>query len=125
MTMEPIEKPAVVTVVQLLMLQNAAIWLVLALWYLKPLFEDGSSLSNFAWILSGMMLANALVMLFLAWGIAQRRRKLYFLALAVLAANIVLTVTDEFGLLDLIVLILALIIVVLMVGARPQFMPAQ
>jgi peptidoglycan/LPS O-acetylase OafA/YrhL len=64
-------------------------------------------------------------MLFLAWGVAKRRRKLYYLALAVLAANIVLTATDEFGLFDLIVPIIALVMVVLMVGSRSRFMPTR
>jgi hypothetical protein len=123
--MDTIEKPAVATVIQLLMLLNAAIWLFLAVWYLKPLFEDGGSLSNFARIVSGLMFANALVMLFLAWGVAKRRRAFYYLALAILAVNIVLTVTDEFGSVDLMVLILALVISVLMVRARSEFLPAQ
>ncbi|MGB3716967.1 MAG: hypothetical protein WA996_21305 [Candidatus Promineifilaceae bacterium] len=123
--MDTTKKPAVVIAVQLLLLLNAAIWLFLAVWYLKPLFDDVGSFSNSSWIVSGLMFANALVMFFLAWSVAKKRRRFYYLALAVLAANIVLTVTDEFDLFDLIVLTLALVIVVLKVGARSQFMPAR
>jgi uncharacterized membrane protein YjdF len=93
----------------------------LAVWYQ---IDDIRSLSNSAWIISLLMLANAMIMLFLAIVTARRRRGFYYLTLAVLAVNLLLTVTDEFGLLDLIVLILALAIVLLMVGARSQFMPS-
>ncbi len=54
-----------------------------------------------------------------------RRRVWYYFALAVLAVNIVLTVTDQFGAFDLATLLLDLILLGLLVITRAQYLAAQ
>ncbi|MBP6470897.1 MAG: hypothetical protein KBE23_14785 [Chloroflexi bacterium] len=46
----------------------------------------------------------------------------FYVALAVLLVNIVLTVTDQFGLFDLLTLLLDLIILALLLAGRRQFL---
>jgi hypothetical protein len=118
-----LKSPNVVTVSQLLLILNAAVWLVLGAWYLIPLFGEVGGPAISAWILTGLMLANALAMLLLAWGIVKRRRLVYYLALALILVNILLSVTDEFGPLDLVSLMLGLAILVLLVAGRRQYLP--
>jgi hypothetical protein len=113
----------VVTAVQALFVLNAVIWIFLGALYLWQFSSDSGGLSYADWIVAGLMFANALAMLLLALIIGKRRRIYYFLALAVLAVNILLTVTDEFGLLDLVVLLLGLAILVLLVGGRRRYLP--
>jgi hypothetical protein len=71
------------------------------------------------------MYVNAFVMMFIAWGIGRRQRAYYYLALAVILANILLTITDEFGLFDLIVLLLNLAILFLLLAGRSNYLPPK
>jgi uncharacterized membrane protein YhaH (DUF805 family) len=46
------------------------------------------------------------------------RRPFYYLALAVMAINIILTFTDQFGLLDFLTLVIDLAIVAILIAGR-------
>jgi hypothetical protein len=56
-------------------------------------------------------------------GLARRQNIFYYLALAILAVNIVLTVTDQFGLFDAITLIFDLAILARLLVFRRQYLP--
>ena len=56
---------------------------------------------------------------------AAKREGFFYLAVAVLAANIVLSVTDEFGLFDLIVLLIDLVLLALLIATKTRYLAAR
>lgn len=76
-------------------------------------------------VLSSLMWIDALGYIFLAWGIAKRSRMVFFIAFPFLIVNAILAVTDQFGLLDLMVLLLDLLILALLVLTKKAFTPKQ
>lgn len=60
-------------------------------------------------------------MIFSGWGIGRTQKGLYFLAIAVLIVNIILTITDEFGILDLVTLIIDLVLLGILLAIRNQY----
>lgn len=123
--MGALKSPPVVMVCQILLILEGAIWLLLGAWYLALQFTEARVPSTCAWIVAGLMFVNALAMLSLAWGIGRRQRAYYYSALAVILVNILLSVTDEFGLFDLIILLLNLAILLLLFAGRSQYLPSN
>ncbi len=100
---------------------NAAIWIALGISTLVRM-EDQEAM---AWVLAGLMFGNAGAMLLSGWGLGKETRGFFYLAVAVLAVNIVLSVTDEFGLFDLIVLLIDLVLLALLIATRTRYLPAR
>jgi hypothetical protein len=73
-------------------------------------------------IVALLMFGNVAAMLVSAWLAGKRWKWGYFLALAVLLANILLTFTDQFGFLDLVTLLLDLAILGLLLGQRAWYL---
>jgi hypothetical protein len=97
---------------QILFFLNALIWLVFML-----LFLSDSALERFStFLVSGLMFGNALAMLLAGLGLGWTNRLAYLFALALLVVNILLTFTDQFGLLDFLTLLLDLVILGLLVA---------
>lgn len=69
-------------------------------------------------VVAFLMAGNAVAMLVSAWGVSTGRSLLYWLAVAVVVINIALTFTDQFGLFDLVTLLLDLILLGLLVTMR-------
>jgi len=67
------------------------------------------------------MIANAAAMLAAGLLIHRRNAALYFTALLILVVNILLTFTDQFGLIDFITLLVDLILVLILLSARKEF----
>jgi hypothetical protein len=123
--MRSIKSLPAIPVVQSLFVLWGAIWFLFGIVSLGSGLDRAASQSNLAWLLSAVMFANALVMLLLAWGIGRRWRAVFYLSFAVLLVNILLTLTDEFGLFDLIVLIIYLAIAGLLFASRSRYLPAR
>lgn len=83
------------------------IWLIFAEVSVSSALSTENQLSSFTWLSAVLMFANSLVLIFLGWRWGEGKRWLYYFGLLVLFANIILTFTDEFGLFDLLYLILA------------------
>ncbi len=97
-----------------LFLLNAVIWLALGM---TSLFRaDDSGLGAIAWIVAALLLVNAAGMLVCGVFVGRRRPVYYVIAGAFLLANLVLTVTDQFGLLDLATLLIDVVILGLLAG---------
>jgi chromate transport protein ChrA len=109
-----------VLLAQVLFVLNAIIWILLGVFSLIRLVDN----ATMAWILAALMFANAAVMLWIGWGLGRKPKPFYNLALAVLAVNLSLTVTDEFGFYDLIVLLLDAGMVALLVFTRAKYLSA-
>ncbi len=73
------------------------------------------------WIVSIMMFAYALVMLGLGSAIRLRQTRFYFLSIGVIAVTILLTVTDQFGFFDLLILLLNLALLGLLLATRSRY----
>lgn len=100
---------------------NAAIWIAFGTSTLVRMEGQGVV----AWVLAVLMFGNAGAMLLSGWGLAKQKGSFFYLAVAVLAVNIVLTITDEFGPFDLIVLLIDLALLVLLIETRARYLPAR
>jgi hypothetical protein len=98
--------PNLIRAAQALFFLNAAIWLALGIWSLARMVNGNPGHAAAAVIIAILMFGNAAAMLLSGIGVGKRQRLFYYFAAVVLAVNIVLTVTDQFGLLDLITLLI-------------------
>lgn len=105
---------------QLLLLLNGLIWVGLGIYSLFR-FPLGDMYVIVAWVVVGLMFANALVLLWVAWGLGRGSHALYWLGLAQVGVNLILAVTDLVGVWDLIVLLLSAITLALLFTQRRRF----
>jgi len=70
------------------------------------------------------MFGDAVLMAFCAWQLPKRTKFIFFFSLFVLAVNILLTIFDQFGLADLLFVLLNLITLIFLILARKEFLPA-
>ena len=90
---------------QALFFVNAAIWFLFGAMNLVRVMETGSVAR---WILTAMMIANAAILVWFGVTIADRHAQVFFLAIVYTALNAVLSITDQFGWVDFLVLLLNL-----------------
>jgi hypothetical protein len=110
-----------VKMAQNLFFLNAIIWLVFGSVSLISM-ENGDSDRIFTLLVIAMMMfGNAGAMAFSGWGIGKARKSSYYLAVAVLIVNIILTVTDQFGIFDLITLIIDLVLLGTLCTVRKRY----
>jgi len=105
---------------QVLLYINAAIWLILGTATLLRVSQNNPESTFSLWIISILMAGNAGMMLLCGWGLGTGHRLFYYLALAVMAVNILLTFTDQFGLLDFLTLVIDLAILALLISSRQR-----
>ena len=117
---EPGSSPRPLRVTQLLLLTNALLWTGLGVASRIDPAAGGVS-EALGWVISGLMFINALGFLGVAWGVGRGSRLLFWLGLVQVTVNLVLSVTDQIGLLDLVVLLLNAVLVGLMFARRKQF----
>jgi hypothetical protein len=102
---------------------NAAAWILLGILSLIRL--DPAEENAVRWVVAILMFGNAAAMAWLAWVLGKRRTLWYWAAVAVVAVNVLLSVTDQFGLLDLAVLLVDGMLLLLLLAARTRFLPVQ
>jgi hypothetical protein len=71
-----------------------------------------------------IMFGDAIAMLFCGLQLNKRTKLIFFAATLVLALNILPTIFDQFGLADLLFVLLNLITLAFLVSARKEFLPA-
>ena len=103
---------------QVLLYINAAIWLILGIATLLRVSQNNPESTFSLWIIAILMAGNAGMMFLCGWGLGTGHRLVYYLALAVMAVNILLTFTDQFGLLDFLTLVIDLAILALLISSR-------
>jgi hypothetical protein len=69
-------------------------------------------------VVTVLVAGNTGAMLLAGWWLAAGRRWAYLFSLALLGANILLTFTDQFGILDLLTLLLDLFLLGLLLATR-------
>ena len=90
---------------RILLFANAAVWLVFG----GLSFSQAHGM-DWRFILSVLMVANALVMIVFGVLLASGRAWVFFLAILYMALNVVLSITDQFGLIDALILLLNLVV---------------
>lgn len=110
--------PSPLRLAQLLLLLNGLLWLGLGAYSIAPISDEHAAV---AWAVVGLMFANGLVLLLAAWGIGRGSRRLYWLGLAQVGVNLLLSVTDQVGAWDWIVLLLNAVTLALLFTQRRRF----
>lgn len=107
-----------VRLVQGLFVLIGVVWAVLgAVSLLNP--PAGAS-ANQPLLMALLMFGNAAALMFCAWAVGRQQGKLDYLILTVLILNLSLTVTDQFGWLDALVLVLYVILLGMVVVLRSR-----
>lgn len=101
---------------QALFFLNALIWVGFGVSSFLRLGSAGPGQSGVALIVAALMFGNAAAMLLAAVGLGKRNSLFDYFAVAVVVVNIILTVTDQFGALDLATLVIDVIVLGLLVG---------
>jgi len=103
----------------------ALFWVVLGFNSLIRIQNHPANQPQISLVIAILMFANAAALLICGLGIASGKSWFYLLAIAVLAVNILLTVTDQFGIIDLLTLLLDLSLLTLLLVKRNLFLPSQ
>ena len=115
--------PKVVAVARGLFYLLGVIWLAFGV---SSIMRMGSISSNvplaILWIIAISMFVNALLLIWIGWGIGRGNRFYFYFGLLLLAGNIFLTFTDEFGFLDLLTLIINFVLLVLLLVGHSKFL---
>ena len=110
-----------ISVVQSLLYLNTAVWLLLGVLTLLRLSDNNVNQIVGISIIALLMFGNAGAMLVVAWLLGKRQKRFYLFALTVLLVNIILTFTDQFGMADLVTLIIDLVILGLLIIRYTDF----
>ena len=116
-------KPLFVKITQALFYLNVVIWLgfglISAAWMIN---NRGSTPVTVAAFVTIFMFGNAAAMLICGLGLGTRSKWFYFLAVAVMVVNIILTFTDQFGWPDLLTLVIDVLIFILLIIIRRRYL---
>jgi hypothetical protein len=113
--MEKSQNSIILKLTQALFFVNAAIWFLFGAMNLVRVMETGSVAR---WILTAMMIANAAILVWFGMEIADRQTQLFPLAIVYTAFNVVLSLTDQFGWIDFLILLLNLCLLGLLFVTR-------
>lgn len=116
------QTPASVKAAQALFFLMGVIWIAFGIAALIRLVSSSTNPMITLWVVALLMFGNAGAFLFLGWGIGRQSKLFFYLGILVLAANIFLTFTDEFGLYDLLTLIIDLVLLVLLIVTRSRYL---
>lgn len=92
---------------------NAAVWLTFGIWSMVRIGRDAPGGAVTFWVIAILMLGNMAAFLWCSWAVQKQASWYRFTVIAVLAVNILLTFTDQFGLLDFLTLLLDLVLLAL------------
>jgi len=105
-TMEGSQIPTMLKWARILFFVNAFVWLIFGILSLLLRAIDGGSLAR--WVITLLMLINSLVMIGFGVVIVSGRSWIFTLAVVYLALNLVLSITDQFGWIDVFIFFLNL-----------------
>jgi len=117
--------PNSVVTAQALFFVNAAVWLAFGVFSLVRLATGTAAQTLVLLVVAILMFGNVGAMLVAGAGIGTRRRPFYYFGAVVLVVNIVLTVTDEFGLFDFITLVIDLMLLGLLIVTRSHYLTGR
>ncbi len=115
--------PAIVITARWFFVLLGAIWLVFGVSSITRIGDLSSSVSPVVlWIIAILMFVNALLLIWIGWGLGRGSSLYFYFGLLVLAGNVFLTFTDEFGTLDLITLIINVVLLVMLILGHSKFL---
>ena len=115
--------PKVVNTARWLFVTLGIIWLVFGVWSISRIMTESSGQPDaLFWVVAILMFVNALLLIWIGWGIGRGNNLYYYFGLLILAGNIFLTFTDEFGLFDLLTLIINIALLLMLIAARSKFL---
>ena len=114
--------PTMLKMTQILFFVNAATWLVFGVLGFTQL-RTGSS--NLRLIYSVLMVVNAAVLVWFGVMIVRAQAHIFFLAILYIALNAVLSITDQFGWIDALILLLNLCLLGLLFVTRQRLKVCQ
>ena len=120
--MENNQRLSTLNLIRIMFFVNAIVWGVFGILSLLQAADGGSSLR---WMISILMLVNAVVMGWFGAMIVTGRNWVFFLAILYMAINVVLSITDQFGWADALILLLNLVILGLLFVARQRMKQVQ
>lgn len=106
--------PASVKVLLWLILLDAILWLVVGVAYLIRYWDSSHTPLFIVIILAVLMVIGAGILLVVRCGLIRRPRIFFYLAIVLFSITAVLFFTDDFGLSDLLALLLNMLILVLL-----------
>lgn len=95
-------------------------WLTVAI---LVVFGIGSLFASYP-LYAPIMFGDAAVMAFCAWQLPKRTKFIFYFSVFVLALNIIPTIFDQFGLVDLLFVLLNFTTLISLVVARKEFLSA-
>lgn len=110
---------------QILFFVNAAIWLLIGSVSLTRIFANSSGQHVTAWVIAILMIGNVAAMLIAGIGIGKRKRWLYYFGILVLFVNIILTITDQFGIVDFVTLVIDVLLLGLLVFTKSSYVTTR
>jgi hypothetical protein len=110
-----------IQLVRALYCANAVIWLLIGAATVLRMAGGTAEERTSAVVIAILMLGNAGAMLVSAVGLGRRSRLLYLFAIAVLVVNIILTVTDQVGWLDVLTGALDVVLLGLLISMRGRY----
>lgn len=102
--------------IQILLYLKAAIWIYLGIMYFSYVGSPNAFVP--LWAVIGLFIANALISIFLAWKFTTGKLIYYYAIFFFILMNILLTITDQFGLWDAVSLIIDIGIIGLLLTSR-------
>ncbi|MCX6029164.1 MAG: hypothetical protein NT169_07650 [Chloroflexi bacterium] len=121
----PSQTPYIVRAAQAVFFLNAAIWLQFGVLSLIRMAGGSPDRAITAGIVAILMFGNVAAMLLCGVGLGKQQKRFYYLAVAVLVVNILLTVTDQFGVLDFITLVIDVGLLALLIATRSRYLSAR
>lgn len=115
--MEKNQISGILNLTRVLFFVNATVWLILGVLSAFRFVDDGSLMRLVYTIL---MIANAAIMVWFGVKIVSRRNWVFFLGILYMALNIVLSITDQFGWIDALILLLNLVVLGLLFMTRQR-----
>ena len=115
--------PMMVRAARWLFILLGVIWLAFGISSIARVSDiSGSVPSAVQWIIAVLMFVNALLLFWNGWGIGRGNRLYFYFGLLILAGNIFLTFTDEFGTFDLVTLIINIVLLILLIAGHSRFL---
>jgi len=114
--------PRAVVTAQILFFILAATWLLFGVLSLIRMVNGATDQTITMWVVAVLVVVNAGAMLVAGLGCGSGNRLFYYFALVLLVANLVLTVTDQFEIFDLITLLIDAALLVLLMATRKRYL---
>ena len=120
-TKKSLQKFDILQFTQSLLYLKAATWFTLSAIYFITLYHKLKGQIILIIVISILMFGNGIVLLALAYFTKKKIRFIYYGTIAYMLVNIILSFADQFGLADMISLLIDVAIVVLLIRGKKEF----